>query len=230
MRALFAALLLLGALPAMAQTQVEGTLTLGGKVVALPPGQWRVLHIGAEPGRSIEGDLATTTHQAVLVQEHGGRAAAVILARAAAEVGGAWNPHGVCIHPAAIQRDVVQAVHGALDCRGLLLVGGGRTETTPAFMNSFYAEGTQRPGWLPPTWISVQVIQSQRMHYLAVEYLFAPSVFAPRATGASWNEGARSAAQNDVVQRLVGFGTQARVAAQAGLYGRQPGAALPWPF
>lgn len=215
----------------LAQPAVEGSLTLGGKIVPLPPGPWRMLHQAADPGRSTEGSLPTTTHRAVLVQERAGRAAAVIVANAATEVGGVWSPHGICVNATAIQRTITHALRGALDCRGLVVIGSGRGPNTPAYLNALYDEGARRPGWIPPRWLSVQIVQSQQMHWLSVEYRYAPSVFAP-ATGsaANWNDGARSAAQQEVVQRLATFASEARAGLLRGLYGRPPQAPLAAPF
>jgi hypothetical protein len=225
------AVLLLSAQPALAQVLAEGTLTLGGKLVPLPPGAWRVLHQGTEPTRTTDGSIPTTMHRALLVQERDGRAAAVIVAAAAAEVGTSWNPHGVCVNANAIQRDIRQAVRGALDCTGLVVIGSGRGSNTPAYLNALYDEGDRRPGWIPPRWISVQIVQSERMHYLSVEYRYAPAVFAPAtANAANWNEGARNAAQQDVVQRLAGFAARARTELQRGSQGRPPSAPLASPF
>lgn len=231
MRALLAALLLLGGMPALAQTQLEGTLTLGGKVVALPPGQWRVLHLATEPGRTADGGTPITTHRAVLVQERGGQAAAVIIATALTEVGMGWSPHGICTNANAIQRQVVSAMWAALDCRGIAMVGSGRGPNTAAYLSALYDEGQRRPGWIPPRWLAVQVLLNERMHHLSVEYRYAPNIFAPAAaTGANWNEGARNAAQQTAVEQLAAFSTRAHAELQRGLYGRQPGAPLPSPF
>ena len=221
------------AAPAHAQTVAEGSLSLGGKVVPLPPGPWRMLYEAAEPGRSAEGNMATVTHRAVLVQERAGQAAALVVAHAAAEMGGVWSPHGICTNTTAsvLQRQIESAVRGALDCRGLVLIGAGRSPGTPAWMNALYDEGERRPGWIPPRWISAQVIQSQQIHWLSIEYRFAPSVFAPpTANAASWAEGRRSTAQQDVVQRLQGWSERASAELRRGLYGRAPSAPLPSPF
>ena len=228
---MLAALLLVAAVPAHAQDRVRGNVTLAGKVIALPPGEWRVLHQGAEQTRTSDATQTTTMHRILLVQEHGGRAAAVIVAAAAIEVNTVWNPHGICTNAGAIQRDVAQALRGSLDCRGLVVIGAGRGATTPAYLNALYDEGQARPGWLPPRWISAQHVQSQQMHYLSVEYRFAPATFAPAtANAANWNEGARSPAQQEFVQRLTAFSERARAELQRGLYGRAPSAPLPWPF
>lgn len=221
------------AAPAFAQGTAEGSLSLGGKVVPLPPGSWRVLYQAAEPGRSSEGSMATVTHRAVLVQERAGQAAALVVAHAAVEMGASWHPHGICTNTTTwvLQRHIESAVRGALDCRGLVLIGAGRSLGTPAWMNALYDEGERRPGWIPPRWISAQVIQSQQIHWLSVEYRFAPGVFAPpTANAASWAEGRRSAAQQDVVQRLQVWSERASAELRRGLYGRAPSAPLPSPF
>jgi hypothetical protein len=221
------------AAPASAQAVAEGSFSLGGKVVPLPPGPWRVLYQVAEPGRTREGDMPTLTHRAVLVQERAGQAAAVVLAHAATEVGAGWSPHGICVNTAAsvLQRQVESAIWGALDCRGLVLVTSGRRQSLPAWMNPLYDEGERRPGWIPPRWISAEIIQSQRMHYLGVEYRFAPGIFAPpTANAVNWAEGVRSTAQQDVVQRLQGWSERASAELRRGLYGRAPSAPLPSPF
>jgi hypothetical protein len=219
--------------PGLGQTLAEGSLTLGGKVVPLPPGPWRVVYQAAEPGRSTEGNLATTTHRAVLVQERAGQAAAVVVAHAAAEMGGRWNPHGICVNTAAsvLHRRIEMAVPGSLDCTGLVLVTSGRTQAMPAWLNAIYDEGERRPGWIPPRWISAQIIQSQQIQWLSVEYRFAPGVFAPpTATATNWAEGVRSPAQQEVVRQLRAWSDRARAELQRGLYGRAPSAPLPAPF
>lgn len=221
------------AAPASAQAVAEGSLSLGGKVVPLPPGPWRVLHQVAEPGRTTEGDMPTLTHRAVLVQERAGQAAALVVAHAAAEVGASWSPHGICTNTTAsvLHRQVEIALRGALDCRGLVLIGSGRVQGLPAWLNPLYDEGERRPGWIPPRWISAQVIQSQQMHFLSVEYRFAPGIFAPpTANAVNWAEGVRTTAQQDVIRRLREWSERASVELQRGLYGRAPSAPLPSPF
>lgn len=104
--------------------------------------------------------MPTTTHRAVLVQERGGTAAAVVVAQAAAEVGAAWHPHRICVDRNALQRQVESAVYRSLDCRGLVNVGSGRGQTTPSYLNALYDEGVQRPGWIPVRWISAQILLS----------------------------------------------------------------------
>lgn len=223
----FIACLAAGSAPA--QT-IDGTLTLGGKLVPLPPGPWRILHQATEAGRTTDGNIPTTMHRAVLVQERGGQAAAIIIASAAAEVGTVWNPHGICVNPRAVQRQIESAIRGALDCRGIVVIGSGRGATTPAYLNALYDEGERRPGWIPPRWLSAQIVLSERMNYLAVEYRYAPSVFGPAvAGGVNWHEGARSAAQQAVIERLATFSASARAGLQAGLRARRPDASLPEP-
>ena len=221
------------AAPAYAQAVAEGSLSLGGKVVPLPPGPWRVLYQVTEPGRTTEGNMPTQMHRAVLVQERAGQAAALVVAHAAAEMGARWNPHGVCVNTAAsvLHRHVESAIWGSLDCRGLVLAGSGRVQGTPAWLNPLYDEGERRPGWIPPRWISAQIIQSQQMHYLGVEYRFAPGVFAPpTANAVNWAEGVRSPAQQDVIRRLRDWTERASAELRRGLYGRAPSAPLPSPF
>lgn len=226
------ALVLLMTSPAMAQTMVEGRLTLGGKVVPLPPGQWRVLHLGSEPSRTREGDLPATLHRALLVQERDGKAAAVILATAATEVSTVWHPSGICTNANALVRQVEIAIRGNLDCHGLVNQGAGVGANTPDWLRSLYREGVDRPGWIPPRWIVGTVLLSERMHYLNVEYRYAPAVFGTgnaRSAG-NWSEGMRSPAQNDFLARITGFTSRAREELRRGLYGREPGAPLPSPF
>lgn len=205
---------------------VEGSLALGPKIVPLPPGPWRVLHLAADAGRTTDMTISTRTHQAVLVQERDGVAAAVIVARAAQEVGAHWNPHGVCTNANAFARHIVSAVRSALDCRAQVIIGAGRGPNTPAYLNELYDEGQRRPGWLPPRWVSAQFLLSETMHYLSVEYRY----IATAAGGANWNDGARSPAQESFVQCLDGWGARAHAELRRGLYGRQPTAPLPSPF
>jgi hypothetical protein len=131
----------------------------------------------------------------------------------------------------AVQRTIVQAVERALDCRGIVVVGSGRGPNTPAYLNALYDEGERRPGWIPPRWLSAQIVLSEGPQMLTVEYRFAPQLFgAAVANLVNWNEGARVAAQNEVVQRLATFSTQANAELRRGLHGRQPERALPSPF
>lgn len=231
-------LLMVGALLLSPQAQaqapgamVEGSLSVGPKVVPLPPGPWRILHLAADSGRSSDMTLPTRMHEAVLVQERAGRAAAIIVARAAQEVGAQWNPHGVCTNANAFARHIASAVRAALDCRGLVVVGSGRNANTPAYLNALYDEGQARPGWVPARWISAQFMLSETMHYLSVEYRFAPATFAPAVANlANWHEGSRNAAQEAFVQQLDGWGARAHAELRRGLYGRQPATPLPAPF
>jgi hypothetical protein len=224
--------LLLAPLPVCAQPTAEGNLSLGGKLVPLPTGAWRILYQAAEPGRSTEGSLSTTTHRALLVQERAGRAAAVIVAHAAAEMGAAWNPHGICVNTnsSVIVRRVEAAIRGNLDCRGLVLIESGRGQSTPQYLNALYDEGERRQGWLPRRWISVQVVQSERMHWMSVEYRFAPSIFGAAAeNAANWSDGMRSAEQQAIIQRLDAWSKLAHDGLRRGLYGRTPSTTLPPP-
>lgn len=81
MHSILAVLIVLAVpLPGLAQGSVECMPDLGGEVLPLPPGPWRVPTQGAVRGRSREGSFATATHRAVLLQERRGRAAAVVVA------------------------------------------------------------------------------------------------------------------------------------------------------
>lgn len=212
-------------------TEVQGSLRLGSKVVPLPPGPWRVLHQGQVQGRTSELTTPTTTHQAVLVQEHAGRAAALVIAEAAQEVGVVWHPFGVCLNQSAFARRIEAATRGRLDCRGMVMVGSGLGPGTPAYLHAFYAEGTTRPGWIPPRWLSSQFVLSEGMHMLRVEYRYAPTVFAPAAANApNWNDGARNPAAEAVVTRLTAWGDGVQATLRRALYGAAPAAPLPAPF
>ncbi len=207
---------------------VEGSLALGPKVLPLPAGPWRVMHLGVGAARTSDQSVPTRFHEAVLVQERAGRAAAVIVARAAQEVAVHWEPHGVCLHEGALARHVVSAVRAALDCRGLVVVAAGRQPGQAAYLDTLHDEGQRRAGWLPPYWISSQFLLSESMHYLHVEYRVAPSVIAPgMAGGAPLAEGARVSVPQALIQQLDGWGVQARSELRRGLYGRQPTAPLP---
>lgn len=206
-------------------SMVEGSVAVGSKVVPLPPGPWRVLHAGVEAGLSTDMTISTRTYETVLVQERGGQAASVVVARAAQEVGAAWTPHGVCTNASALARHIASAVRSALDCRGQLVIGAGRVANLPGYLGALYDEGQRRPGWLPARWVTAQFLLSETMHYLSVEYRFATA-----APGASWNDGARSPAQEAVVQQLDAWGARAHAELRRGLYGRQPSTALPAPF
>ncbi|WP_139226179.1 hypothetical protein [Falsiroseomonas stagni] len=210
---------------------VEGSLAVGNKVLPLPPGSWRVLHLGVDDLRTSDMMVPTRVHQAVLVQERAGRAAAVIVAQAAQEIGVHWEPHGICLNEGAIARRVASAVRAALDCRGLVVVAGGRQPGLPGYLAALYDEGQRRAGWLPPYWISSQFLISETMHYLNVEYRVAPSASMSAATGGvTLTEGARVSLPQALVDQLDGWGARAHAELRRGLYGRQPATPLPAPF
>ncbi|MGX9966036.1 hypothetical protein ACVFYP_22105 [Roseomonas sp. F4] len=211
---------------------VQGSFTLGGKVVALPAGPWRVVYQGTEPSRTRDLTVPTALHRAVLVQEVAGRAAGVILATAAADVGTAWDPHGICTRTDALRRHVEQAVRGSLDCRGLVNQGSGAGTTTPAWMRSLYTLGEDRPGFIPPRWIVAQLLLSEDMHLLQVDYRFSPATYATGSarTAANWYDGVRTAEQTAFLDRLEAFTLAARTELRRGLYGRSPTAPLAGPF
>lgn len=229
----FVLLMALLMLPSLVQAQapgsvVEGSLSLGPKVLPLPAGPWRVLHLGVGDGRTSDLLVPTRFHRAVLVQERGGRAAAVIVAQAAQEVGVFWEPHGVCFNEGALARHVVSAVRAALDCRGLVVLAAGRQPGQAGYLDALYDEGQRRPGWLPPYWISSQFVISETMHYLNVEYRMVPPAFAPGTTGGTTlAEGSRVPVPQALIQQLDAWGAQARSELRRGLYGRQPAAPLP---
>ncbi|WP_439595799.1 hypothetical protein [Falsiroseomonas sp.] len=207
---------------------VEGSFTLAGKVIALPPGPWRVIFQGTETGRNRDMTTPTSLHRAVLVQEVGGRAAGVVLASAATEVGQVWPPHGICTRTDALRRQVEAAVRGNLDCRGLVNQGAGAGPGTPEWVRSLYALGEDRPGFIPPRWIVGHVLVSEGMHLLQVDYRFAPASFATgqaRHAG-NWSDGMRSAEQNGFLDRVDAFTLAARAELRRGLYGRSPAAPL----
>lgn len=226
---LLALLLALGsaASPVAAET-VEGSFTLGGKVVALPPGPWRVVFHDIKPGRSRELTTPTSLHRVVLLQEAGGRAAGVILASAATEVGQVWTPHGICTRTDTLRRHIEVAVRGNLDCHGLVNQGAGAGATTPDWVRSIYALGEDRPGYIPPRWIVGQVLLSEGMHLLQVDYRFAPVAYATgnARTAGNWADGVRSADQTAFLDRMDAFTQAARAELLRGLYGRSPAAPL----
>ncbi|MGG5885829.1 hypothetical protein ACLF3G_01740 [Falsiroseomonas sp. HC035] len=226
---ILALLMALGpAAPQAAAQTVEGSYTLGGKVVALPPGPWRLIFHDSKPGRSRELTTPTTLHRAVLPQEVGGRAAGVILVSAATEVGQVWTPHGICTRTDTLRRHIEVAVQGNLDCRGLVNQGAGAGPNTPDWVRSIYALGEDRPGYIPPRWIVGQVLLSESMHLLQVDYRFAPVAYATgnaRSAG-NWSDGMRSADQSAFLGRVDAFTSAARAELRRGLYGRSPSAPL----
>ncbi|MBR0641370.1 YajG family lipoprotein [Plastoroseomonas hellenica] len=87
---------------------VQREFRFAGRTIPLPPGPWRVVHLGRRQARTNQGagNIQTTVHDAVLVQERQGRAAGVIVASTASEIGVQWGPFGAKIrmvlaaHPA----------------------------------------------------------------------------------------------------------------------------------
>jgi len=192
---------------------MTGSYTFAGKVIPLPPGEWRLATSGERPGRTTDGTMATAMRSVTLPQDRGGLVAAVVSATAASEMGTVMNPSGICINERALRRDVVVAIAGQLDCRGIVVVATGSNPTRPSQT------------------LAVQVLQSQRHNTLVVEYRFTPAAYVNSGVSpATKSEPVRQPSQQEIVERLSSFASRAREEVRRGLHGGQPTAALPSPF
>ena len=232
MRILALVLALLLGWPAAGQPQAySGAITLNGRAVPLPPGEWRLLSSVEEPaqGQALGG------RSVLLVQDAGDRLAGIVVARASTRASNAvfsnWSRRGACAQGdetiAVIARE---ASERAQDCAR---VTQWATPTlrppNPAPEFSRYFELAQsQPGWAPARFQSVWIGFADHTGDLEVYYHFSPEtrgfVRDDRAGAANgWAPGNQSARQREYLARLVAWGHGAHAAVRRGFLTGQAG-------
>lgn len=211
---------------------VQREFRLANRTIPLPPGPWRVVHLGRRQGRTDRGagNIQTTLHDAVLVQERGGRAAGVIVASTASEIGVHWGPFGIC-QGGALTRTITSAIERNVDCQGVLTWRADFSPSNPPYMLPLYAEGSNRPGWIPQFWVAASYAFSDNSEYFTLQYRFDPAVYAPEARRdlQVWRNGFMAPPEQQFVDRLTRWVDGSRQAVRAGYRGQYAGAGLAEP-
>jgi hypothetical protein len=211
---------------------VQREFRFAGRTIPLPPGPWRVVHLGRRRARTDRGsgNIQTMLHDVVLVQERQGRAAGVIVASTASEIGVQWGPFGIC-QGGALSRTITSAVERSVDCQGVLTWRAELTSGTPAHLAPLYAEASSRAGWLPPFWVAASYAFSDSTEYLSLQYRFDPAVYAPDARRElqAWRTGFMGPPEQQFVERLTRWVDGSRQAVRAGYRGQYAGAGLAEP-
>ena len=225
----------LSILPALGWA-ASGTVVVEGRVVPLPPGEWR------EVGRGVEVDNLRYTGQqyrlgkAIFVQEKDGRATAMTVVWAASTNPGTtinWRVEPVCRREDLFAQLSQSTDHRSMDCLavGAFMPARRRGERVAAEWRGYMDELESRPDWIPPTWVFASYRLTDPYNLLAVEYRFSPEAhgFAPdrRAWAANgWNPGNLDGPRRGFMERVRYWATWARPALWQA-FQRNAGAALP---
>jgi hypothetical protein len=229
--ALAAALLLAAcAPPPPAPTELSGSMRLGGREFALPPGPWRVLRWAADHGTVSSGRTDTTIHRALLVQERVQGAVAVLDVASLSEPSIWWGFfRTVCTDNRALARVVEAALPGDVDCRGVSFFDTAGSVPS-AHLQPLFQEGMARPGWLPPRWLVARTTLVRQGEGVFYSLWASPAALAPEvAAEARWNAHSMTAPQQAAVARLDGWLAAARPSLRQSLDYHSP-APLPAPF
>jgi hypothetical protein len=211
---------------------VQREFRFASRTIPLPPGPWRVVHLGRRQARTNagSGNILTTLHDVVLVQERQGRAAGVIVASTASEIGVQWGPFGIC-QGGALSRTITSAVERSVDCQGVSTQQAGLAQGALPHVAALYAEAANRTGWLPQFWLTANYSFSDSTEYLALQYRWDPAVFAPDARRdlQAWRTGFMAPQEQQFVDRLTRWVDGSRQAVRAGYRGQYAGAGLAEP-
>ena len=229
--ALLAALLLAAcAPPPPAPTELSGSMRLGGREFALPPGPWRVLRWAADHGTVTSGRTDTTIHRALLVQEGPRGAVAVLDVGSLSEPSTWWGFfRTVCTDTGALARVVEAALPGDVDCRGVSFFDAPAS-VPPAHLQPLFQEGMARPGWLSPRWLIARTMLVRQGEAVFYNLWTSPAALAPEiASEAGWKAHSMTALQRAAVARLSGWLDAAHPSLRQSLDHRGP-APLPAAF
>lgn len=223
--------LLLPALPVLAQTNAAQTysesLTLNGRFVPLPAGEWRLLANVEEPAQG----QALGFRAVLLVQDAGDRLSAMVVARVSTRATNAvysnWARRGACAQGdetiAVIARE---ASERAQDCaRVTTWTSPAQRPPSPApEFSRYFAMAESLQGWVPARFHSVWIGIADNTGDMEVYYHFSPETRGfwrderPWPQN-GWNPANQSAQQKAYLARLVAWGRGAHGLVRAGFLG-----------
>jgi hypothetical protein len=238
MRLLPMLLMLAAIAPAPATAQpFTGSVTLNGRGIPLPPGEWRVL------GKFEEAAFgqALGVSALLLVQDAGDRLAGMVVARASTRATNAvfsnWSRRGAC---AAGDETIAVILREASERRqDCARVTQWSTPTVrppnpaPEFQKYFELAETQ-DGWAPSRFQSVWIAFADNTGDLEVYYHFSPETRGfvrdarPVAQNA-WTPANQNQRQKEYLARLVTWGRAAHAAVRVGFLDAASAPPLP-PF
>jgi len=226
------ALLLATLLPGLAAAQTfSDSITLNGRAVPLPAGEWRLLGEAQEPAYG----QALGFRAVLLVQEVGTRLSGIVVARASTRANNAvfsnWDRRGACVQgDETIAVIVREASERAQNCAR---VTQWSTPTTrppnpaPEFQKYFELAETQ-DGWAPARFQSVWIAIADNTGDLEVYYHFSPETRGfvrddrPGPQN-SWTPANQTQRQKDFLARLIAWGRGAHALVRVGFLGTERG-------
>ncbi len=171
-------------------------MAVEGRVVPLPPGEWREIGRGVEIDNLRYGGQQYRLGKAVLVQESGGRVTGMVLVWASSNPGTTinWVVTPVCRREDFYAQMTRSTDHRSMDCLAVssMMPPRRRGESVPEELRGYFNEVEQRPDWMPHAMAFASFRLTDPFNLLHVEYRFSPEAngFPPdrRARAADgWN-------------------------------------------
>lgn len=205
--------LALSALPSFALA-VSGNAAVEGRVVPLPPGEWREVGRATEVANLRYSGQQYRLGKALFIQESNGRATAMTVVWAASSNPGTsinWDVPATCRREDVFAQMTRSADHRAMDCLvvGTLLPMRRRPENVPDEWRSYFTELEARPEWIPHTWAFASFRLSDPFNLLHVEYRFSPEAQGFGVDRRAWSANGWNYANLD--DRRRGFLERVRV-------------------
>ena len=226
-----AALLTTGAAHAL-----SGSVTVSGRVVPLPPGEWQLFSADTDllttgSGRSYERGTA------MLIQESGGRLTNMVIVTDASTLLGTetnWSVPPVCTRDDTFSRSVESMSSRQQDC---LMIAHRVAVPRPAATNDLWRPYWEKvgsdPGWEPSAWIAASFREARPNAALTVSYHFSTEAAGfPHQMAdwlqSPWHPSRLDAPHRAFVERIQAWANAARPAIREAFAGGQP-APLPAP-
>ncbi len=186
----WSAVLTLALLPSFAWA-VSGAVAVEGRIVPLPPGEWR------EIGRAVEVDNLRggagqqyRVGKAVLVQENGGRVTGMVLVWASSNPGTTvnWTIPPVCRREDLYAQVTRSTDHRSMDCLAVssMMPTRRRGEAVAEEWRGYFNELEQRPDWVPHVLAFASFRLTDASNLLHVEYRFSPEAHGFQSDRRAW--------------------------------------------
>ena len=216
----WSAALVLAALPSLAWA-VSGSVVVEGRVVPLPPGDWREIGRGVEIENLRYESQQYRFGKAVFVQESGGRVTGMTLVWASSNPGTEieWLVPPVCRREDIHAQMTRSTDHRSTDCLavGSTMPARRRGEDVAEEWRNYFDEVERRPDWMPHALVFASFRLTDPFNLLHVEYRFSPEAhgFPPdrrawRMNG--WNPANLDARRRSFLDRVSAWASAVRPA------------------
>ncbi|MBE9604122.1 hypothetical protein IAI18_04535 [Acetobacteraceae bacterium H6797] len=188
-------LALLTALAALLSTgaahALSGSITVSGRVVPLPPGEWQLFSSDTDllttgSGRSYERGTA------MLIQESAGRLTNMVVVTDASTLAGTetnWSVPPVCTRDDTYSRSAESMSSRQQDCMMLAhRVAVPRPAATNDLWLPYWEKVSADPGWEPSAWVTASFREARPNAALTVSYHFSTEAAGFPHQMADWRQ------------------------------------------